>query len=130
MMAVDTSALAAIFFMESDALAFSDALQEAPQAWLSAANFLEIAIIIDNRDSPEQLLDLDAFLVSAGIQVVAVTAAQVRIARVTYQRFGKGNHPARLNFGDCFAYALAKERDLPLLFKGGDFAKTDIRPAL
>jgi PIN domain len=69
-------------------------------------------------------------LAEAGIEIVPVTASQVRIARDAYRRFGRGNHPASLNFGDCFAYALAKERDLPLLFKGSDFARTDVRPAM
>ena len=91
---------------------------------------LEIAIVIDNRDSPEQMVDLDLFLAEAAVEVVPVTAGQARIARDAYRPFGKGNHPAGLNFGDCFAYALAKERDLPLLFKGEDFARSDVRPAL
>ena len=76
------------------------------------------------------LPDLDAFLEGLGITTVAVNLTQVRIAREAYVRFGKGNHPAGLNFGDCFAYALAREHDVPLLFKGADFDKTDVRPAL
>ena len=130
MIVVDTSALAAVFFMESEAPRFVKTLQETPRAYLSAANFLEIAIVVDNRDAPEQLLDLDAFLLNAGVQIAPVTVLQARIARDAYRRFGRGHHPARLNFGDCFAYALAKERDLPLLFKGEDFVMTDIRAAL
>jgi ribonuclease VapC len=78
----------------------------------------------------EQMVDLDLFLMEAAVEVVPVTAGQARIARDAYRRFGKGNHPAGLNYGDCFAYALAKERDLPLLFKGDDFVRTDLRPAL
>ena len=130
MIVVDTSALAAIFFLEPDAPRFVTALQRSPRAYLSAAGFLEIAIVIDNRDAPEQVLDLDAFLEHAGVEIVPVTAAQARIARAAHRRFGKGNHPAGLNFGDCFAYALARERELPLLFKGEDFAKTDVSSAL
>jgi ribonuclease VapC len=130
MMVVDTSALATIFFMEPDAPRFLRALQQTTYACMSAANFLEIAIAIDNRDAPEQLVDLDLFLAEAAVQVVPVTAGQARIARHAYRRFGKGHHPAGLNFGDCFAYALATERDLPLLFKGDDFALTDLRLAL
>jgi ribonuclease VapC len=76
------------------------------------------------------MVDLDLFLAEAGVEIVPVTAAQARLAREAHRRFGKGNHPANLNFGDCFAYALAKERDLPLLFKGEDFTRTDLRPAL
>ena len=74
------------------------------------------------------MLDLDRFLTEAGVEIVPVTAGQARVAREAYRRFG--NHPAKLNFGDCFAYALAKERDLPILFKGHHFARTDLRPAL
>jgi ribonuclease VapC len=127
---VDASALVAIFFLEPEAPRLREALQRAPGAYLSAANFLEVAIVIDNRDAPEQLLGLDMFLANAGIEITPVTTAQARIAREAYRRFGNGNHPAGLNFGDCFAYALAKERDLPLLFKGDDFPLTDLRPAL
>jgi ribonuclease VapC len=130
MMVVDASALAAVFFMEPDAPKFLRALQQTPYACISAANFLEIAIVIDNRDAVEQMVDLDLFLMEAAVEVVPVTAGQARIARDAYRRFGKGNHPAGLNYGDCFAYALAKERDLPLLFKGDDFVRTDLRPAL
>jgi ribonuclease VapC len=107
-------------FLEPEAPKLLEALQRTPRAYLSAANFLEIAIVID---------DLDRFLTDAGIGIVPVTTAQARIVRDAY-RVGKGNHPAGLNFGDCFAYALAKERDLPLLFKGDDFPQTDLRPAL
>jgi ribonuclease VapC len=126
---VDTSALAAIFFVEPEAPMFLRMLQQTPRVYLSAANLLQTAIVIDNRDEPEQLLDLDDFLVGAGVEIVPVTASQARLARDAHRRFGKGNHPAGLNFGDCFAYALARERDLPLLFKGDDFARTDLRPA-
>jgi ribonuclease VapC len=130
MMVVDASALAAVFFMEPDAPTFLRALHQTPYACISAANFLEIAIVIDNRDTVEQMVALDLFLMEAAVEVVPVTAGQVRIARNAYRPFGKGNHPAGLNYGDCFAYALAKERDLPLLFKGDDFARTDLRAAL
>ena len=130
MMVVDTSALAAVFFTEPDAPRFVRALQQTPSACMSAANFLEIGIVIDNRDAPEQMVDLDLFLAEAGVEIVPVTMGQARIARDAYRRVGKGNHQAGLNFGDCFAYALAKERDLPLLFKGDDFARTDLRSAM
>ena len=130
MIVVDASALAAIFFMEPDAPKFLQALQQTPHAWMSAANYLEVAIIIDNRHAPEQMADLDLFLAEAELEIVPVTAGQARVARDAYRRFGRDNHPAGLNFGDCLAYALAKERDLPLLFKGEDFPQTDLRPAL
>jgi ribonuclease VapC len=130
MMVVDPSALTAIFFMEPDAPKYLQALQNAPYLCMSAANFLEIAILIDNAEMPEQMLDLDLFLAEAGVEIVPVTARQARLAREAYHRFGKGNHSAKLNFGDCFAYALSTERDLPLLYKGDDFTRTDLRSAL
>ena len=95
---------------------------------ISAANLLEAGIIIDNQSGPSAGRRLDAFVERAQIGIEAVTEAQVRIARQAYLDFGRGNHPARLNFGDCFAYALAKATGEPLLFKGDDFARTDIRP--
>jgi ribonuclease VapC len=96
---------------------------------MSAANYLEAAIIIDDRLGPEGAKDLGLLVATADIEVVPVTLAQAEIAREAYRRFGKGNHPARLNYGDCFAYALAKESGEPLLFKGGDFGQTDIARA-
>jgi ribonuclease VapC len=129
-MVVDSSALVAIFFMEPDAPNYLQALQAAPSLCMSAANLLEIAIVIDNAETSEQMLDLDLFLAEAEVEIVPVTARQARLAREAYRRYGKGNHPAKLNFGDCFAYALARERNLPLLFKGDDFTRTDLRAAL
>jgi ribonuclease VapC len=101
-----------------------------PQALLSAANWLELGIVVDARKGPEWLPDFEAFLDRLDLIVVPVSLLQVRIARDAYRRFGRGNHPPGLNFGDCFAHALAKERDLPLLFKRSDFARTDVRPAM
>jgi ribonuclease VapC len=108
---VDSSALLAIMFFEPGAQRFTDLIQAARTPLLSVDNFLEA---FDPDRQP------------AG----PVTRAQVLIARDAYHRFGEGNHPAGLNFGDCFAYALAKERDPPLLFKGTDFALTDLPPVL
>ena len=96
---------------------------------MSAANFLEAAIVIESRGGPEAGAELDRFLETAKIALVDVSSEQVQAARRAWRRFGKGNHPAGLNFGDCFAYALAKSSGEPLLFKGEDFAQTDIEVA-
>ena len=96
---------------------------------MSAANFLEAAIVIESRGGPAAGAELDRFLETAGIALVDVSSEQVQAARRAWRRFGKGNHPAGLNFGDCFAYALAKSSGEPLLFKGEDFAQTDIEVA-
>jgi ribonuclease VapC len=129
-MVVDTSAVLAVLLEEPDGALFLARLSGTPRPLLSAANWLELGIVIDGRKGPQWLADLDAFLEGLDVAVVPVSLSQARIARDAYRRFGKGNHPAGLNFGDCFAYALAKERNLPLLFKGDDFTQTDLRPAL
>lgn len=95
---------------------------------MSAANFLEAAINIDVHGDAEASRQLDNFIRQAGIEIAAITVDQAQIARQAYQDFGKGRHRAGLNFGDCFAYALAKETGEPLLFKGNDFIHTDISP--
>ena len=100
-----------------------------PVRLMSAANWLEAAIIIDDRLGEDGAGGLKLFLVEAAVEIVPVTASQAELARAAYRRFGRGNHPAKLNFGDCFAYALAKERGEPLLFKGDDFVRTDIAAA-
>jgi ribonuclease VapC len=128
-MVVDTSALLAVLLEEPDGALFLARLGGTQRPLLSAANWLELGIVVDARKGPQWLADLDAFLEGLDVAVVPVSLSQARIARDTYRRFGKGNHPAGLNFGDCFAYALAKERDVPLPFKGDDFALTDVRPA-
>ena len=129
-MVVDSSAILVVLFGEPEADAFLRHLRATVRPLLSAANWLELAIVVDGRKGPQWLPELDAFLEGLDVITVPASLGQVRIAREAYRRFGKGNHPAGLNFGDCFAYALAKERDLPLLFKGDDFARTDLRPAL
>ena len=128
-MVVDTSALLAIVSQESESGLFLARLSATPQPLLSAANWLELGIVIDARKGPQWLPDLDALLDGLDVVVIPASLRQVRIARDAYRRFGRGNHPASLNFGDCLAYALAKERNLPLLFKGDDFARTDVRSA-
>ena len=129
-MVVDTSAILVVLFEESEADSFLRHLRAAVRPVLSAANWLELAIVVDGRKGPQWLPELDAFLDGLDVVTVPVSLNQARIAREADRRFGKGNHPAGLNFGDCFAYALAKERDLPLLFKGAGFPLTDLRPAL
>lgn len=125
-MVVDTSALVAIFLLEPEAEQFAHAILEAPKATMSAANLLEAGIILDSRIGHRDSIELDEFVVSIGLEIEPVTVDQARVARQAYRTYGKGNHPAALNFGDCFAYALAKTTGLPLLYKGDDFAKTDI----
>jgi ribonuclease VapC len=97
---------------------------------MSAGNWLEAAIVVDNRDDPVAAARLNDIRVALGIQIVPVTHAMADLGRLAHLQFGRGRHPARLNYGDCFAYALAKETGQKLLFKGADFAHTDIEPAL
>jgi ribonuclease VapC len=123
---VDTSAQIAILRDESEARVFAEAIAVAA-CRMSAANFLEAAAVIDAARDPVASRRFDELLATAQIAIEPVTEAQARIAREAYRDFGKGSgHPAQLNFGDCFAYALAKESGEPLLFKGDDFHHTDI----
>lgn len=130
-MIVDSSVLIAILTGEPDAEALNDVLSAAARPVLSVANYLEAAIVLDRHSSPGPGEKLDRYLAAGMVELVGVTESQVRIARTTYRNFGRGSgHPAALNFGDCFAYALAIERDEPLLYKGDDFSHTDVRSAL
>jgi ribonuclease VapC len=129
-MIVDTSALIAILRDEPEARACASAIESSAIRRVSAANFVETALIIDASRDPVASRRFDDLIREAQIIVEPVTEAQARIAREAYRDFGKGSgHPAKLNFGDCFAYALAKVTAEPLLFKGDDFARTDIEPA-
>ncbi len=129
-MIVDTSALIAILRDEPEAAACAEAIQAAPLRRMSAANFLEAAIVIDGSRDPVAIRRLDDLIKEAELVIEAVTEVQARIARKAYRDFGRGSgHPARLNFGDCFAYALARATGEPLLFKGDEFLHTDIMPA-
>jgi ribonuclease VapC len=124
---IDTSAMAAIIFREPDAAALATALAAAPIRRMSAASFVELCVVVDGRRDPVLSGAVEAALARSGIIVVPLTPQQARIARDAYQRFGRGSgHPARLTMGDCFAYALARDLGEPLLFKGNDFALTDI----
>ena len=130
-MIVDTSALIAILTQEEGSEAFADAIAAADAPVLSAASYVEAGIVIDNRRNPALSRALDSFLVENRLTIEAVTYGQARIAREAYRDFGKGSgHPAALNFGDCFSYALAKEKNVALLFKGEDFRHTDIDSAV
>ena len=124
-MVVDTSVLIAILLQEEDAQIYADAIVRAGTAALSAASYVELAIVSLSRGVRGRA-ELEATLADAGIEMIAVTLDQARIAVGAYERYGKGRHAASLNFGDCFAYALAKSRGEPLLFKGGDFTLTDV----
>jgi ribonuclease VapC len=128
---VDSSALVAILWSEPDAPVFAGAIGAASNRRMSAGTYLEIAIVVDARRNPIASRRLDEFIAEAAISIEPVTAEQAHIARQAYRDFGKGSrHPAQLNFGDCFAYALAKKLREPLLFKGNDFIHTDIVSAI
>jgi ribonuclease VapC len=130
-MIIDSSALMAILFAEPEAEACAKAIELAEHRFLSAANFLEAAIVVDGRRDPVIARRFDDFLHEAAITIEPVDREQTLIARQAYRDFGRrSGHPARLNFGDCFAYALARHRGEPLLFKGNDFSHTDISSAL
>ncbi len=130
-MIVDSSALLAILREEPEGRACAEAMERAQSRRISAANFLECAIVIDGSRDPVASRRFDELIREAGLVIESVTEAQARIAREAYRDFGKGSgHPAQLNFGDTFAYALAKVTGESLLFKGGDFGHTDAAPAL
>jgi len=126
---VDSSALIAILRNESDAAAIAEALQQAPIRRISTVTYVEAAVVADNDRNPLLTRRFDNLIRDAQVLVEPVTARQAEIARQAYRDFGKGRHKAGLNFGDCFAYALAKEMDEPLLFKGNDFKHTDVEVA-
>jgi len=128
---VDTSALIAILRDEPEAAACARAIEAASHRRISAANFLEAAIVIDGTRDPVASRRFDDLLKEAQLVIEPVTEAQAKMAREAYRDFGRGSgHSAKLNFGDCFAYALSRSSGEPLLFKGDDFAHTDIAPAL
>jgi ribonuclease VapC len=128
-MILDTSAVSAIFFGEPEGDHYLQMIQEADRCRISAANFVELSLVIEGQLGPEAGRQLDMFFRRGEIVIEVVTVEQAHLARQAFLDFGKGRHPAQLNFGDCFAYALAKETGEPLLFKGMDFSKTDIRKA-
>ncbi len=128
-MIIDTSAIVAILFNEDDADIYARAITKADSCRVSAATFVEAAIVVAAQTKNVGSNQLDAFFRRAGIIVEPVTEEQAHIARQAFTDFGKGRHAAGLNYGDCFSYALAKSTGEPLLFKGKDFAKTDLLAA-
>ena len=129
-MVIDTSALLAILQNEPERRAFNEAIEAAETRALSTATFVETSIVIESRFGAEGLRYLDLLIAKAKIDLVAVDAEQAHGARHAFSRFGKGRHPANLNYGDCFSYALAKVLHAPLLYKGDDFSHTDITAAM
>ena len=130
-MIVDTSAIVAIWRREAGSERLSEALLGAEDHLMSAATYLELCCVLDSRDEPLNSRLLDRLLRLYEIKIVPFTARQAELARQAYRDFGKGGgHPARLNFGDCFSYALAADSDQPLLFVGNDFGHTDVVSAL
>ena len=128
-MIVDTSAILAILLGEPDAGRYEDAMAAAWPRRMSAAALLEAAMVVESRGGAKAGYELDALLERAEIELAPVTSEHANAARRAWRRYGKGNHPAGLNFGDCLAYALAEATGEPLLYKGRDFDRTDIEAA-
>jgi len=129
-MVIDTSSVLAILLDERDAQRYAEAIENAVSRHMSAANYLEAALVIDTRGDPVASREFDLFFRRADFLVEPVTLEHAQVARQAYRDFGKGRHRAALDFGDCLAYALAKSLDEPLLFKGLDFSRTDIEPVI
>ncbi len=125
-MVIDTSALAAIFFGEPERQKFLAAIAAADNRLISAASVLETGMVLEARQGEAAGREFDLFVVRANLQIVPADAEQVDLARSAWRKYGKGRHPAGLNFGDCFSYGLAKISGEPLLAKGTDFASTDL----
>ncbi len=129
-MIVDTSALVAILKREPEQSTFSALLETTPEVKISAATYFETTIVIDSLRLPEMSRALDDLMERAQILIEPFTAEQANIARQAYRDYGRGSgHPANLNFGDCFSYALARDKREPILYKGDDFVHTDLRSA-
>jgi ribonuclease VapC len=125
-MVVDTSALVAILQNEPERRKFNEAIEAGETRSMSTASFLETSVILESRFGADGVRDLDLFISKAQIVLVSVDEEQAYMARDGFRKYGKGRHPAGLNYGDCFSYALARSRDEPLLFKGQDFLQTDV----
>ena len=125
-MVIDTSAVIAILFGEGDAERYSTAIDIDPTRLMSAASVLEACLVVERELGEEGNRELDFLLLKIGIETIAFNEEQLQLARHAFRQYGKGRHPARLNFGDCFGYALSRTSGEPLLFKGDDFAKTDV----
>ncbi len=127
-MVIDTSAVVAILTGEPKAEILIEAIAVDARRLLSTASYVEAAIVLESRFGDAGGREFDMLLLKAGIEIVDVTAEQAELARHAWRTYGKGRHPAGLNFGDCFSYALAKTTGEPLAFTGGDFARTDVLP--
>jgi ribonuclease VapC len=125
-MVIDTSALLAILQNEPERRAFNEAIEAAEKRSLSTASFVEASIIVESRYGADGTRDLDLFIAKAQIELIAVDIEQAHLARQAFRLFGKGRHPAGLNYGDCFSYALAHSLADSLLYKGADFGKCNI----
>lgn len=128
-MVIDTSAIVAILFDEPERRRFNEIIEAHEIRLISAATLLESSMVVEGRSGESAGRELDLLLHRARFVTAAVDPEQVDLARHAFRHYGRGRHPAALNFGDCFAYALAAQRDVPLLFKGDDFSRTDIEPA-
>ena len=129
-MVIDTSALLAILRDEPERRRFVEAIEVDPKRIVSAATLVECSMVLEARHGPDGVRDLDLLLARAEISVAPVDLDQAYEARHAFRNFGRGRHRANLNYGDCFAYALSRSLGEPLLFKGSDFALTDVTPAL
>jgi len=127
---VDTSAILAVLLNEPDADVYVQALVDSERSAISAANALEVSIVLSHKLGEAALIDFDDLVREVSLEIAPVSADEYFLARGAYLSFGKGRHPAALNFGDCFAYALASSRQESLLFKGADFKKTDVSSVL
>lgn len=129
-MVIDTSALVAILSNEPERSLFNELIEADSRRFISAGTLLESSMVLESRGGDVSGRELDLFLQKAGFQILAFDEDQVEIARRAFRRYGKGRHPAGLNFGDCFAYAAAMATGEPLLFKGDDFNGTDVEPVV
>lgn len=125
-MVIDTSTVIAILFGEGDAERYSTAIDIDPTRLMSAASVLEACLVVERELGEEGNRELDLLLLKIGIETIAFNETQLQVARHAFRQYGKGRHPAGLNFGDCFSYALSRTSGEPLLFKGDDFSKTDV----
>ncbi|MGC4029537.1 MAG: type II toxin-antitoxin system VapC family toxin [Steroidobacteraceae bacterium] len=123
---IDTSALVALLGMEPEASRLAAAIETDSTRLISAATLVESSIVLESRRGEAAVLELDLLLARAGVRTEPVSAEQAELARQAWRRFGRGRHPAGLNYGDCFSYALSRATGEPLLFKGSDFTLTDI----
>jgi len=127
---LDSSAIVAILFGEAEAPRFAAAMRNADELVMAAPNLVETAFVSEGRVGAEMGQRLDELIKASGVQIIPFTAEHAALARDAWRRYGRGRHPAGLNLGDCFAYALAKARNQPLLYKGDDFAHTDVKAAI